>query len=145
MSVGPIWHRLTNNADYRVFTNANEEIHALSGNDYIWGEGGNDWIYGNGGRDFLFGGAAADWIYGGSGDDQITGGDGNDHLYGGGGADDFVITPNNGWDTIYDFNPSVDELHFDNDFTSQANSYISGNDLIVYGSWGGVILDDFFG
>lgn len=59
----------------------------------------------------LEGGAGDDALYGGGGADQLIGGSGDDTSTGGAGADEFWFSPNEGRDTITDFNASIDELH----------------------------------
>ena len=73
-------------------------------------------IYGQKDSDILYGGNGDDVVFGGSGDDHLYGYAGNDKLKGGKGSDHFVFntTPYaaNNVDTIVDFNPKDDFLHF---------------------------------
>jgi len=70
-------------------------------NDVINGEGGNDLLEGRGGDDFL---------RGGDGNDTLVGGAGNDTLEGGLGADRFVLSTDDGTDTILDFTPREGDI-----------------------------------
>jgi len=69
--------------------------------DGIWGSSYADDLYGDQWSNTLVGGAGNDWL---------SGRNGNDSLYGGAGADAFVVAPNNGWDTIFDFQDNVDKI-----------------------------------
>ncbi len=53
-----------------------DEIHAETGDDFVYGGGGNDILYGDAGDDDLIGGWGSDWISGGTGEDGILGDDG---------------------------------------------------------------------
>jgi Ca2+-binding RTX toxin-like protein len=82
-------------------------------NDTLSGGKGNDSLSGDAGNDSLSGGAGKDTLLGGAGNDTLWGGTGNDALYGGTGNDVFVYKPNEGTDTIYDFD-SADMLQIVN-------------------------------
>ncbi len=70
-----------------------------------------DLIYGNHGSDLLVGGEGNDTIFGGQNDDSIIGGVGRDRLYGNLGNDTFVYADaHEGYDVIWDFDPSGDRL-----------------------------------
>ncbi|HHP7230983.1 MAG TPA: spondin domain-containing protein, partial [Xenococcaceae cyanobacterium] len=97
----------------------NEVIRGLRGDDVIQGRNGNDWLLGGAGNDLIQGGQGNDsllgemgndLLQGGSGDDLLDGGVGNDLLQGGGGEDRFVIAPDQGVDTILDFQDGIDSL-----------------------------------
>ena len=60
-------------------------------------------ITGNAKANSIVGGAGADTLQGGKGKDTLWGGAGNDKLYGGDGNDTFIYRPNEGTDTIYDW------------------------------------------
>jgi serralysin len=61
--------------------------------------------------DLLQGGAGANTLYGTVRSDVITGGAGNDTMTGGPGADLFrYLAPNQGQDSITDFQPGVDKI-----------------------------------
>ncbi|MEM1391948.1 MAG: DUF4347 domain-containing protein, partial [Cyanobacteria bacterium P01_H01_bin.150] len=83
-----------------------DNINAGFGNDTVNGDAGNDQIKGGGGDDILNGGADNDWLLGNDGNDLLIGDLGDDLLNGGSGADVFYFaSPNQGFDTILDFNP----------------------------------------
>jgi len=89
-----------------------DEIHAGSGDDYVFGQKGDDTIWADDGNDTVAGGADDDVMFGGrgndrltgdtytklvgdvsdipAGDDYIDGGDGDDAIYGDGGADTLI-------------------------------------------------------
>ncbi|UOM36248.1 M10 family metallopeptidase [Acuticoccus sp. I52.16.1] len=79
-----------------------DRIRGGRGADVVRGEGGNDVLLGQDGNDVLFGNA---------GRDNLRGGTGTDLLIGGRGADRFVVGPDQGNDTIRDFEPGVDKIH----------------------------------
>ncbi|MBY5283043.1 transporter substrate-binding domain-containing protein, partial [Aphanizomenon flos-aquae CCAP 1446/1C] len=86
--------------------NDSDAITSGVGNDTIEGDGGNDLIQGDGGNDLIIGGANNDWLLGNDGNDILFGGTGDDLLNGGSGADVFYFSSDNeGFDTIFDFNP----------------------------------------
>jgi Ca2+-binding RTX toxin-like protein len=69
-------------------------------------------IDGDDGDDILWAGPGDDTLVGGPGDDVLNGGPGADILTGGSGADVFEFTATSGTDTITDFDPLSDEIHF---------------------------------
>ncbi|MGF2033818.1 MAG: transporter substrate-binding domain-containing protein [Nostoc sp. CmiVER01] len=76
------------------------------GNDYLEGNHGNDEIAGGSGDDILNGNEDNDWLVADDGNDILIGGTGDDILNGGDGADVFFLnSPEDGFDTILDFNP----------------------------------------
>lgn len=77
----------------------NDTISGGSVADFIVGGPGDDIIYGNGGNDILFGDNGDNQIYGGSQADIIDAGNGNDIIYANGGDD--YINSGNGLDTIW--------------------------------------------
>lgn len=70
-----------------------------TGDDTLLGTSGSNYLRGYGGDDLLDGRGGADTLWGGEGEDTLTGGTG---------ADTFVFTPNDGFDTITDFDSAVD-------------------------------------
>lgn len=91
--------------------------------DQIGGDGGetltggdsNDWIQGGRGDDVIEGGASADFLDGEWGDDRLTGGAGADTFtFYSDNWDDIRDNVANLWgnDTITDFDPSEDKIHF---------------------------------
>jgi Ca2+-binding RTX toxin-like protein len=86
----------TDQGDYYLSTEENNNLHLGEGddtvrghfgNDILFGDDGNDTFYGGRGNDELSGGNGNDVVRGQDGDDRLTGGDGDDELYGGGGDD----------------------------------------------------------
>ena len=80
-----------------------DSLYGGDDNDVLYGNAGNDYLNGGKGNDLLSGGKGKDYLYGGSGNDSLWGGKGNDKLYGGSGDDIFIYKPNEGTDTIYDY------------------------------------------
>jgi Ca2+-binding RTX toxin-like protein len=88
-----------------------DTIDGGSGADTIDGGADNDSINGGDGADSILGGSGADTIDGGAGNDTIVGGLGDDSLTGGAGNDQFLFNfPNEGIDTITDFNVTFDSI-----------------------------------
>ncbi|NER99306.1 MAG: hypothetical protein F6J86_36720, partial [Symploca sp. SIO1B1] len=99
------------------FNNSDDVINAQGGNDEITGFGGDDLLRGGVGNDTLDGGTGNDTLLGGSGndylvgdanDDLLNGGAGNNQLNGGSGSDVFVLTSEEGVNTIIDFDIAED-------------------------------------
>jgi Ca2+-binding RTX toxin-like protein len=78
-------------------------LEGFAGDDYIIGGNGNDKLVGGEGNDYLFGNEGDDELYAVAGDNVLNGGTGNNSLYGGSGIDLFVLAPDSGINTIYDF------------------------------------------
>ena len=79
----------------------------------------------------FFGSAGGDTFIGGGGDDRIVGLGGADTLTGGGGADRFVYTgasesSGGNYDTIADFNPTVDRIDLLSGVASWGTAITSG-------------------
>ncbi|WP_319468823.1 FG-GAP-like repeat-containing protein [uncultured Pseudodesulfovibrio sp.] len=82
--------------------------------DYLRGNNGSDALVGGEGDDYLNGGKGDDLLFGGQGDDFLFGDSGDDTLYGGNGQDTFYYhSPQEGTDTIRDFNLQEDLFVFD--------------------------------
>lgn len=91
-------------------------------------------VVGSSYADDLYGDQGNNTLVGGAGNDWLSGRDGNDSLYGGAGIDVFVVAPNNGSDTIFDFQDNIDKIDLRSwgfASISQAVSYIAdtGPDL----------------
>ena len=117
-------------------TDSADRIKGFAGNDVINAFGSDDTVFGDVGDDELDGGSGNDTVVGGVGSDTMIGGAGNDVLVGEEGNDFFVLTPNQGTDTITDFNIESDrfilsgnlifeELNFNN------NSILAGDETIA--------------
>lgn len=78
-------------------------LYGTNEGEWLTGYSSDDTIYANGGNDRADGVHGSDIIDGGDGHDTIDGGTGTDYLTGGLGADAFVMSPNGGWDIVYDF------------------------------------------
>ncbi|MCB4821130.1 M10 family metallopeptidase [Roseicella aerolata] len=79
----------------------------------ILGNAGLNRLSGLDGNDSLSGDRGADTLLGGGGDDTLVGGAGADQLTGGAGADHFLfLRPDDGFDTILDFDGTSDCLAF---------------------------------
>ncbi|HVO04837.1 MAG TPA: calcium-binding protein [Candidatus Cybelea sp.] len=92
-------------------------------------------LTGNSLDNFLNGNAGNNVIVGGAGNDRIDGDVGNDTLTGGSGKDDFWFEletglPNDGKDTITDFNHAKDQLTFDNVLNDNHDGVIDINDVL---------------
>lgn len=99
--------------------------HLLAGNDTVLGSGAGDYLHGLAGRDR---------IIGGGGDDVLIGLTGNDILTGGKGVDVFHFLPNQGRDTITDFDSDGPQDKHDILRAQDATSYDvhrDGKDTIV--------------
>lgn len=90
---------------------ANNYISGNSNNNVIRGGNGNDVIVDSVGNDSLIGEAGNDNLNGGAGNDNLNGDLGNDYHTGGLGQDAFAFnSPNQGVDTVSDFNPTDDTI-----------------------------------
>ena len=109
--------------DTLIGTNLADTINGLAGQDTLNGGEGNDTLMGGSQRDVLRGGSGNDTLDAGPGTDVLFGGTGNDLLTGGGpGIDLFrIISPNEGADTITDFDPTEDIIQ-----VSPLNFQLSG-------------------
>jgi len=101
-------------------------------NSIITGSASADNLQGTSSDDLIFGFASNDTIVGGDGNDELYGGLGIDNLTGGAGNDIFVLAPNQGRDTIKDFNINEDLIALSGG-TSYANLSItqSNNDTLI--------------
>jgi len=127
--------------DYIVGTANRDNLYGLAGNDYIAAGAGNDFVVGDLGDDYIEGAEGNDFLSGGGGADTLSGGLGDDILISGGGSDRFVIGASFGHDTIFDFQPGTDTIHFDGagflDFADLLNHAIQDNfDVLITGSGG---------
>ena len=111
-------------------TGSAERIKGLAGDDVINALGGDDLVFGDVGNDELDGGSGNDTIYGGVGNDTIVGGAGNNVLVGQEGNDSFVVTPNEGTDTIVDFDPQSDRLILGSGLAFEELSFNNNNILV---------------
>ncbi|MGV0028203.1 S8 family serine peptidase [Phormidesmis priestleyi] len=105
--------------------------------DVINGQGGDDILYGLSGDDVLRGDAGDDKLWGNAGNDTLWGGLGRDTLVGGSGRDIFALKPNQGADTIVDFDLGERDriglaggLTFDQLLLSQGTGVYANNTLI---------------
>ena len=135
--------------------NGNDTLYGGAGNDSIVGDAGKDKLYGNDGNDSLYGGSGNDSLAGGNGDDYLSsgsgndklygnagadslwGGTGNDTLYGGDGVDTFIYRPNEGKDTIMDYE-SGELLQITN--STFTNAVFSSNQLTLTIDGGGSVV-----
>ena len=99
----------------------NDLLTGAGGDDILQGDAGDDRLDGGDGMDRLDGGMGADTLAGGSmadelmgmegadslaagaGHDMIEGGVGDDTIAGGTGADAFIVSPDSGFDVVFDF------------------------------------------
>ena len=87
-----------------------EKLKGTKQNDYIIGNKGSDKIKGGKGDDLLLGGPGDDVIKGGKGADIIAGGSGINKVKGDSGADTFVLSKDDGYTKILDFNSAEDKI-----------------------------------
>jgi Ca2+-binding RTX toxin-like protein len=85
----------SNNDDYIIGTNDNENIDLLAGNDYLESRSGNDSLIGGDGNDTLLGEEDNDTLVGGDGNDRLDGGFGINSLTGGIGDDTYSFNSTN--------------------------------------------------
>ena len=78
-----------------------------AGDDYVFGQGGADRLIGGAGEDTIRGGVGNDVLIGGAGDDRLTGDESDPLTFA---ADQFVLVPNGGVDTITDFQTGLDKV-----------------------------------
>ncbi|EDX83171.1 type I secretion target GGXGXDXXX repeat protein domain protein [Synechococcus sp. PCC 7335] len=90
-------------SDVLFGNDGNDILFGEADNDTLDGGKGNDTLDGGGGNDLLTGGDGRDVLLGGDGDDTLIGGGNNDMLTGGSGRDTFVLSLDDGVDTITDF------------------------------------------
>ncbi len=136
------------NDTFTGYSNIDNTIRGLGGNDELtggdfhdelFGGMGNDTLNGGDGNDTLYGEADADTLNGGAGADLLVGGTGNDLLQGAVGADVYRFSKGDGLDRIYESDTTIGVLDTV-EFTNVASSEIkqvehSGEDLIIrYGS-----------
>ncbi|NER82123.1 MAG: hypothetical protein F6K42_21695 [Leptolyngbya sp. SIO1D8] len=88
----------------------NDKLFGGNGDDWLFGDEGKDFLQGDNGDDILLGGDDKDVLKGGSGDDLIDGGAGNDIAYLGAGSDVVVLSPDNGYDIVKDFEIGTDKI-----------------------------------
>ncbi|NES24417.1 MAG: hypothetical protein F6K41_37295 [Symploca sp. SIO3E6] len=88
----------------------NDTIKGGTGNDILEGGAGGDMLLGDEGHDTINGGSGNDFLISGTGNDILDGGIGDDSLFGGAGADQFLLTPGQGTDIIYDFEDGIDKF-----------------------------------
>jgi Ca2+-binding RTX toxin-like protein len=85
-----------------------QAFESTTGADSLVGGSGDDSLDGGADNNSLTGGADNDTLFGGAGNDQLTGGAGNDALSGGDDSDLFVLSANDGSDTIVGGEGGVD-------------------------------------
>ena len=106
--LGPdLWSTATNGRAFDGYG----DIDTIIGIENIIGSRFDDNLRGDGNNNSLTGGNGNDTINGGTGDDFMTGSAGADNLTGGGGSDTFLyLSPDEGGDTITDFEVATDEI-----------------------------------
>lgn len=107
---GTVWQEADLLARIPGATEESDTLVGTTSADAIDALGGDDTIYGQAGNDTLAGGAGNDRLLGDAGDDVLEGGSGNDELQGGAGNDLYLMAPNSGSDTLYDFDPTVGNI-----------------------------------
>ncbi len=136
------------NDNIQGFSNSNDNLDGLAGDDTINGLAGDDTLSGNEGNDLLIGGIGDDQLDGGAGNDSLFGMSGNDTLNGGAGEDllrgqsgNDVLNGGAGNDTLFGGN------HFDRLHGGAGDDLLDGVDgITVYHGGAGsdlfVIHDD---
>lgn len=131
----------------------NDTLYGDDGADILLGDDGDDIIYGGIGNDTLLGGAGNDQLYAESGDDYLDGGAGNDLLNGGIDNDTYIVTRSSEADTIYNYDPSgddIDVLGFQDSAGAINDEDLwfeqSGNDMriSVIGTASSVLIKDWY-
>ncbi len=145
----------------------NDKIYGYKGNDIIYGEAGDDTIkehYGNNkvyggvgnddidtgyGNDFIEGGAGDDSISASEGDDTLSGGQGKDWLDGSYGNDTYIITGQQGVDTIQEMTGN-DLIKFAETISLEEVKFSRGkddfNNLVIkdkQGLWSVIVQNQF--
>ena len=87
-----------------------DDLRSRGGDDVVDGGSGNDALRGGRGRDDLRGGSGDDNLFGGNGRDLLKGGLGADTMTGGRGRDTFIVNPDDGTETITDFEDGFDVI-----------------------------------
>lgn len=98
--------RGTAEVDNLTGTSGDDYINGFKGDDTLKGLSSDDLLRGGTGNETLFSGKGRDLLLGGYGSDTLFGQKGSDLLTGGRGSDLFVLSTNQGTDTITDFNLS---------------------------------------
>ncbi|WP_244286826.1 cadherin domain-containing protein [Caulobacter radicis] len=122
------------NANVLTGGSGNDTVAGRAGNDVLEGGAGNDTLYGGTGDDRLYGGDGDDYLAAESGNDVLDGGAGNDTLIGGDDSDTYLLDVNSGADTIYNYDPSgddIDVLGYKDINRESLWFQRSGNDLVV--------------
>ena len=148
----------TGDDSFSGYSDVENIIRGLGGNDTLmggglhdelWGGAGNDTLNGGSGDDSLFGESGADTLNGDAGADLLVGGLGNDLLQGGLGADVYRFSKGDGSDVIFDRDTTtgvIDTI----EFTDVASSEITqvervGLDLVIrYGTGDTITVDDHY-
>ena len=121
-----------------LFGNAgNDKLYGNDGNDTLNGGAGADSLAGGNGNDSLFGDSGNDKLFGNAGNDTLWGETGNDTLTGGDGTDTFIYKPNQGTDTILDYQ-SGELLQITN--STFSNAVFSANQLTLTIDGGGSVI-----
>jgi Ca2+-binding RTX toxin-like protein len=89
------------------------------------------------GNDTLIGGSSKDYIDGKAGDDLLVGNDGLDVLQGSTGADTYVFQVNRGYDTVRNFEASIDKIRISSYSGATGYTY---NDLAFIQQNGGTSI-----
>ncbi|NET36197.1 MAG: hypothetical protein F6K19_29930 [Cyanothece sp. SIO1E1] len=114
------------------FKHSDDVINGLGGNDTLLGLSGNDTLRGGVGNDTLLGDSGNDFLMGNSSDDLLAGGAGNDTLYGGYGRDIFILSSDDGTDTIADFEMGEDRIELGAELSLNQLSFSqSGSNTII--------------
>ena len=115
----------------------NDKLYGKDGNDTLLGGAGNDSLAGGNDDDYLSGGSGKDKLFGNAGNDTLWGGTGNDTLTGGDGEDIFIYRPNEGTDTIMDYE-SGELLQITN--STFTDAVFSSNQLTLTIDGGGSVI-----
>ena len=100
-----------NGGEVLIGGEGDDTLDGAQGRDVIFGTGGDDSLIGGNAKDALFAGTGNDVLDGGKGNDKLAGEAGADTLTGGQGNDTFIFTsPDDGQDTILDFNSARDHI-----------------------------------
>lgn len=124
----------TRTLDLRDHTQNVEDV-LLLGESNISAHGNRlgNFLSGNGASNLLDGRYGDDFLLGRKGDDTMIGGRGDDVIRGGSGRDVFVFAPDDGADTVLDFQVGEDQFYFVDHRSSDVTIISQRNSVVVEG------------
>ncbi|MDD0972982.1 calcium-binding protein [Pseudomonas fontis] len=112
------------------YTNRQQVLRGLAGNDQLTGARGDDLLEGGAGNDYLLGMAGNDTLKGGKGNDTLNSGNGSDtYLFDLGDGDDLILEDGTSWLSSA---PDIDVMKFGpNILASDLTAIRLGNNLVL--------------